>query len=133
EISGARVIEIGVNGGFHSPLMDLAKERFKEFTDTLKFKQAKVPIVSNVTARAHTDKDEIKNNIVEQLTSPVLWRGCVEFMIKEGVDTFFEIGPSGILNGLIKRINPHVKIINIEKKEDLDMLDLHHRISSRSA
>lgn len=117
--SGAKVIELQIRGGFHSPFMEEAKKQFKKYIDNLEFKQAKVPIISNVTASAHTDRDEIRNNLIEQLTSPCLWQDCVEFMIKNGVDVFFEIGPSQILRHLIKKINPKVKVINIEKKEDL--------------
>ncbi|MBU0896143.1 MAG: malonyl CoA-acyl carrier protein transacylase, partial [Candidatus Omnitrophica bacterium] len=62
---------------------------------------------------------EIKKNLIEQLTSPVLWQDCVEFMIKSGVEVFFEIGPSRVLRGLIRKINSQSKVINIEKTEDL--------------
>ena len=120
--SGAKVVELQINGGFHSPFMEEAKEQFKKVSDNLEFKKAKIPIVSNVTARAHTDGEEIKRNLIEQLTAPVYWQGCVEFMIKKGVVLFFEIAPSQILRGLIKKINPGVKVINIEKKEDLNKL-----------
>lgn len=124
EDSGARVVELKVTAGFHSPFMDLAKKQLRKFVDNfnLEFRQAKVPIVSNVTARTHIDKNEIKNNLIKQLTSTVLWQGCVEFMIKNGVEVFFEVGPSRVLRGLIKKINPRVKVINIEKKQDLDKL-----------
>lgn len=120
--SGARVVELKVKAGFHSPFMNLAKERLRKLIDNLEFKPAKIPIVSNVTARAHTDKEEIKNNLIEQLTSPALWLDCVEFMIKKGVEVFFEVGPSRVLRGLIKKINPQVKVINIEKSQDLNRL-----------
>jgi len=122
--SGARkVVELKIDVGFHSPFMDSAKEQLKAFVETIEFKQAKVPIVSNLTARAHTDKNEIKNNLIEQLTSSALWRDCVEFMIKNGTDVFFEIGPSKVLRGLIKKINPMVKVVNIEKKCDLEVVN----------
>jgi len=120
---GARVVELEVSGGFHSPFMKPAKKQFKKVVDKLEFKPAKIPVVSNVTAEAHTDKEEIKTNIIEQLTSPVLWRNCVESMIKKGVRTFFEIGPSRILRGLIKSINLEVKVTNIGKEEDFNKLN----------
>jgi [acyl-carrier-protein] S-malonyltransferase len=102
--------------------MEPAKKRLKEVLSDLEFKDAAIPIVSNVTGRASKDKDEIKRNLLEQLTSPVLWKECVEDMLKQGVDVFFEVGPSKILRGLIRKINPEVKVINIEKKEDLESL-----------
>lgn len=122
--SGARVRELKVSAGFHSPFMSPAKERFKKFIEDsdIEFKPAKTPIVSNVTARGHTDQEEIKTNLIEQLTSPALWLDCVQSMIRSGVAVFYEIGPSRVLGGLIKKINPRVKVISIEKKEDLDSL-----------
>jgi [acyl-carrier-protein] S-malonyltransferase len=118
ESQGARVVELEVLGGFHSPFMDVAKKQFRQAVDGVEFRQAKIPIVSNVTSRAHIKKEEIKDNLIEQLVSPVFWEGCVTFMIAGGVDTFFEIGPSRILCGLIKDVNLGVKVITIEKKED---------------
>ena len=120
--SGAKIVELQIGGGFHSPFMEEAKQQFGEVADNVEFKDAIVPILSNVTARAHTKGEEIKSNLIEQLTAPVLWQDCVEAMIKNGVDVFFEIGPSQILSRLIKRINPKVKVINIEKKEDFNKL-----------
>lgn len=116
---GAKIAELKIGVGFHSPLMMKAKKQLKDFADNLEFKPAKIPIVNNVTGRAHIDKDEIKKNLIEQLTSPVLWQDCVEFMIKSGVEVFFEIGPSRVLRGLIRKINSQIKVINIEKTEDL--------------
>jgi [acyl-carrier-protein] S-malonyltransferase len=117
--SGAKVIELQISGGFHSPFMEEAKQQFKEVADKVEFKHARIPILSNVTARAHTKGEEIKKNLIEQLTTSAFWQDCVEFMIKNGVDVFFEIGPSQISRHLIKKVNPKVKVINIEKKEDL--------------
>ena len=120
ENSGAKVVELKIAVGFHSPFMEPAKKLLGEYVKNIEFKQAKIPVVSNLTAKAHADKDQIKNNLIEQLTSSALWQDCVKFMIEEGVDVFFEIGPSRVLRGLIKKINPEVKVVNIEKKEDLN-------------
>ncbi|MCM8787392.1 MAG: ACP S-malonyltransferase [Candidatus Omnitrophica bacterium] len=124
EKEGAKVIELEVSGGFHSPFMKSAQDHLKKVINNLKFNDAKIPIVSNFTAKAHINKEEIKTNLINQLVSPVLWKECVEYMIKEGVDVFFEIGPSKVLSNLIRKINPNVKVINVEKKEDLDNLDI---------
>ena len=122
EAEGARVIELEVSGGFHAPFMKQAQKRFKKVIDNISFSDAKTPIVSNFTAAAHTRKDEIKNNLIQQLTSPVLWKQCIGFMKKEGVDGFFEVGPSKVLKGLLRKIDPKLKVTNIEKKEDIDNL-----------
>jgi len=123
EAAGARVIELVVSGGFHSPFMNSAKEHLASVIETMKFSDARLPIVSNFTARAHTNAEEIKKNLLEQLTSSVLWNDCVGFMIKAGVDLFFEVGPSKVLRGLIRKIDRQVKVINIGEKEDFGVLE----------
>ena len=123
EAAGARVIELVVSGGFHSPFMNSAKEHLAGVVEAMKFSDAKVPIVSNFTAKGHTNAEEIKKNLLEQLTSPVLWNDCVGFMIKSGVDLFFEVGPSKVLRGLMRKIDREVKVINIENEEDFGVLE----------
>ncbi len=117
---GVKVVELEVSGGFHSPFMASAKQRLRKVIDGLVFYDASIPIVSNFTARGSINKEEIKSNLIEQMVSPVLWKDCVDFMIKKGVELFYEIGPSKVLRGLMRKINPQVKVINIEKKEDLE-------------
>lgn len=119
---GARTVELEVSGGFHSPFMAQAKDHLKKVLESLTFHDAKIPMVSNFTARAHTSGREICFNLSEQLTSPVLWKNCIEFLVKRGVNAFYEVGPSRVLRGLIRKVNPVLKVTNIEKKEDLDAL-----------
>jgi [acyl-carrier-protein] S-malonyltransferase len=116
---GVKVIELVVSGGFHSPFMESAKQHLSKVMDNLEFCDASIPIVSNFTAQASTDKEEIKRNLIEQLVSPVLWKDCIDFMTAGGVDLFYEIGPSKVLRGLMRKINPKVRVVNIEKKEDI--------------
>ncbi len=120
ETQGARVIELAVSGGFHSAFMDPAKEVLTEAVNNLSFSESRIPIVSNVTARAHTKPEEVKDNLIRQLNSTVLWNDCVDFMIKQGVVEFFEVGPSKVLRGLMRKINPEIKVKNIEKREDYE-------------
>jgi [acyl-carrier-protein] S-malonyltransferase len=120
EAAGAKVIELEVSGGFHSPFMSQAKEQLRQVTEKMKFSDAKIPVVSNFTAFGHTKAVEIRENLLEQLTSPVLWQGCAEFMIKSGVNLFFEVGPSKVLSGLMRKIDRELRVINLEKKEDFD-------------
>ena len=119
----AKVVELAVSGGFHSPFMWPAKEHLRDVVEKLNFKDAQIPIVSNFTAVAHTDKDEIQTNLLEQLTSPVLWKDCVGFMVSHGMEVFYEVGPSKVLRGLMRKINPSVKVVNLEKREDFDKLN----------
>jgi [acyl-carrier-protein] S-malonyltransferase len=118
----ARVIELEVSGGFHSPFMDSARKSLESVISGLDFKSAKIPIVSNVTAKPHTSALEIRENLLKQLTMPVLWKACVEFMVDEGVETFYEVGPSKVLKGLMRKINSGSKVVNIEKIEDIDQV-----------
>lgn len=116
---GMKVIELNVSGGFHSPFMQAAKTHLENVLKKLQFSDAKIPIVSNVTAKAYTEKEEIKANLLDQLVCPVLWNDCAQYMIKNGIQTFFEIGPSCVLKGLMRKINSGVSVRNIEKTEDL--------------
>lgn len=119
---GAGVTEINTGAGFHSSFMKPAADSLREFITQLKFNNPKVPIICNLSGRLAKDTDEIKSNIVGQLNHTVNWKSCVEYMVKKGVDTFFEIGPSRILNGLINDIAPKVKVVNLEKREDFNRL-----------
>lgn len=117
---GLKAVELAVSGGFHSPFMDSAKVKLKKAIGNLEFKKAKIPIVSNFKAKPAVEAGEIKENLIEQLVSPVLWKDCVEFMDRQGVDVFFEVGPSRVLKGLMRKIDSGIKVVNIEKKEDLE-------------
>ncbi len=103
EAGAKRVVRLNVSGPFHSPLMKPAKEEFQRFLDGLEFKEAKVPVVLNVTAKASKEPKEIRHRLTEQLTSPVKWLSSVLEMESMGVDTYVEVGPGKVLGGLIKR------------------------------
>jgi len=120
EKDNLNVIELEVSGGFHSPFMSKAKDHLVRVIDNMEFSDSKIPIVSNFTAKAHTRADQIKSNLLNQLVSAVLWHGCVELMTAEGITTFFEVGPSRVLRGLMRKINPQLKVVNIEKAQDLE-------------
>lgn len=118
---GAKIVkELVVSGAFHSPLMQSAKDiLLKELNDT-PFYNARFPVYANVTAKPVTQKDEIKKLLYEQVTSPVRWEETIKNMIADGFDEFYEIGPGKVLQGLVKRINPDVKIFGIDKYEDVE-------------
>jgi [acyl-carrier-protein] S-malonyltransferase len=118
---GAKLVkELPVSGAFHSPLMNSAKEKLKTALDTTHFYNTKIPIYANVTAGPVQDKDEIKNLLYEQLTAPVPWVKIINNMINDGVEEFYELGPGKVLQGLVKRINPDVKIFGIDKYTDVE-------------
>ena len=118
---GAKLVkELTVSGAFHSPLMESAKADLKKSIDQTNFYDARIPVYTNVTAKPTTDKNEFKNQLIEQITSPVPWEEIINNMIDDGVTEFYEIGPGKVLQGLIKRINPDVKSFGIDKYSDVE-------------
>lgn len=117
---GAKLVkELVVSGAFHSPLMEPAKEKLQNALNDTHFYDARFPVYTNVTAKPVTDKNEIKKLLFDQLTSPVRWEETIQNMISDGIEEFYEIGPGKVLQGLVKRINPNVKIFGIDKYEDV--------------
>ncbi len=118
--SGARIVkELVVSGAFHSPLMQPAKDKLKTKLDETEFRNASIPVYANVTAKPVTEKEEIKNLLFEQVTSPVRWEETIVNMINDGADEFYEVGPGKVLQGLVKRINGDVKVFGISSFEEL--------------
>lgn len=122
EKEGLRVIELKVSGGFHSPFMEPAREELKKVVADFEFSNASIPIISNVTASQSIESEEIKENLLKQLVSPVLWMDSIKYLSKEGITDFYEIGPSKVLKGILRKIDRNLKVINIEKKEDLEKI-----------
>jgi [acyl-carrier-protein] S-malonyltransferase len=109
----SRAIPLQVSGAFHSPLMQPAVEGMIKYLDATTFKKPSIPVIGNVTALPLTKPEEVKTELRKQLTSPVQWQRTIEYMVKQGVTTFIEIGPGRVLTGLIKRINKEVVTQNI--------------------
>ncbi|MFB3164086.1 ACP S-malonyltransferase [Neobacillus sp. 179-J 1A1 HS] len=117
EAGAKRAIPLEVSGPFHSSLMKPAASELRQVLDELDWKDARIPVIANVSANPMTTAEEIKENLIEQLYSPVLWEDSVVKMIDLGVDTFIEIGPGKVLSGLIKKINRSVKTYSISDEE----------------
>ena len=119
--NGAKLVkELIVSGAFHSPLMQSAKDSLLNDLNSIHIYDARFPVYTNVTAKPVSEKDQIKNLLHEQVTSPVRWEETIVNMIKDGFDEFYEIGPGKVLQGLVKRINPDVKIYGIDKYSDVE-------------
>lgn len=103
-----RALPLKVGGAFHSPLMEPARQELAEAIEKTAFSQPKCPIYQNVDAKPHTDPNEIKQNLLLQLTSPVRWTQIVEAMTADGATTFVELGPGTVLQGLIKKTSAGV-------------------------
>lgn len=103
-----RALPLKVGGAFHSPLMQPAKEELEKAIQATTFSQPLCPVYQNVDGQPHTDPEEIKANLIAQLTSSVRWTACVEHMIADGADDFTECGPGKALQGMIGRIDKTV-------------------------
>lgn len=119
ENGAKRAVPLRVSGPFHSSLMKPAAEKFRAVLDGIDMHEAGIPVVANVTADVITSKEEIKEKLVEQLYSPVLWYPSIERMVELGVDTVIEIGPGKVLAGLMKSIAPSVQTYAIYDEETL--------------
>lgn len=115
-----RVIPLAVSGAFHSEMMREAGLSFAEFVSELDVNDAKTPVITNVDAQATTASDEFKNKMPEQIYSSVYWTQTVQALEENGVDTILEIGPGKVLAGLIKKIAPSIKVVNILDLKSLD-------------
>lgn len=104
EAGARRALPLSVGGAFHSPLMEPARLELAEAIENTEFSTPVCPIYQNVDARPHTDPEEIKSNLLEQLTSPVRWTESVINMQKDGMTGFVECGPGKVLTGLIGKI-----------------------------
>jgi [acyl-carrier-protein] S-malonyltransferase len=123
EAGAKRAIELVVSGAFHSPLMETATEEMTEALNQIEIKEPICPIIPNVTAKPTRDPNEIRKNLINQLTNPVLWVDSMETIIGKGITDFYEVGPGRVLSGLLKRIDRSVICKAVDKVEDLDSLN----------
>jgi [acyl-carrier-protein] S-malonyltransferase len=101
-----KVIPLAVAGAFHTSLMQPAAERLTAALAEAEIRPPRIPVISNVDARAHDDPEEIRRLLVDQLTSPVLWEDSMRRLLADyGVEKCYEIGPGRVLTGLLKRID----------------------------
>lgn len=105
EAGARRALKLNVGGAFHSPLMEAAKVELQAAIESVKVSEPVCPIYQNVDAKAYTDPDAIKHNLIEQLTGPVRWTQTIVHMIEDGASSFTEVGPGNVLQGLVKKIN----------------------------
>ena len=103
-----RALKLKVGGAFHSPLMQPAHDELAAAINKAQFSTPICPVYQNVDAMPHTDPEEIKKNLIAQLTAPVLWTQIVQKMIADGADDFTELGPGAVLQGLIRKIDRSV-------------------------
>jgi [acyl-carrier-protein] S-malonyltransferase len=114
-----RVLKLNVSAPFHSALMMPAQERLAADLDGLGFRNLTVPLVTNVDAAIIRKGAEARDALVRQVSSPVRWLESIELLIKEGIDTFVEVGPGKVLTGLMRQISREVKCFNVEDAASL--------------
>ena len=117
-----RCVSLKVSGPFHSSLLVGAGEKLAKELETVSINDIQIPYIANVTADYVTKKEDVKPLLEKQVSSSVRWQQTIEKMIMDGVDTFIEIGPGKTLSGFMRKINRDVKVLNIEKVEDLEKL-----------
>ena len=105
EEAGGKPIPLSVAGAFHTEIMQPAVADLAEVLASVEIRSPRIPVVSNVDAAVHSDPDEIRSLLVKQVQNPVLWEKSVRFMLAEGVEQFYEIGPGKVLKGLMRRID----------------------------
>jgi [acyl-carrier-protein] S-malonyltransferase len=114
-----RVVKLNVSAPFHSALMAPAQERLAADLEKVGFQDLTVPLVTNVDAVPVEKGEGARASLVRQVTAPVRWLESIEWLIKEGVDTFVEVGPGKVLTGLMRQINRDVKCFNVEDADSL--------------
>jgi [acyl-carrier-protein] S-malonyltransferase len=110
EAGAKRALILPVGGAFHSPLMKPAEEELAHAIENTHFNMPICPIYQNVTAQGVTNPDEIKQNLIKQLTAPVKWTQTVKQMVADGASSFTEVGPGKVLQGLVKKISPETEV-----------------------
>ena len=118
--AGGKAIPLKVEGAFHSPLMDNAAMEIADYLRKRTFGTPRFPLYANLTARPYdTDERQVRRLLADQINHPVRWHAAVDRMIADGFDTFVECGPGKVLAGLIKKINPNVRVFSVFDAESL--------------
>ncbi|HEX8457150.1 MAG TPA: ACP S-malonyltransferase [Pyrinomonadaceae bacterium] len=115
-----RAVKLQVSAPFHCALMQPAQERLAADLEKIEFSDLRVPVVANVSAVEFDKGEDVRQNLVRQVTAPVLWRLSVDYMRSEGVKTFIEVGPGKVLSGLVKQIVPEARALNVADPASLE-------------
>jgi [acyl-carrier-protein] S-malonyltransferase len=108
-----KAVPLAVAGAFHTPIMASAVERLTAALASVKIGRPKLPVISNVDARPHDDPEEIRQLLIQQVVQPVRWEDSMRYLLAEGVDQFYELGPGRVLRGLLKRIDRQVSCLGV--------------------
>ncbi len=114
EAGAKRALKLKVGGGFHSPCMEPARAELADAIAATEIKTPICPVYQNVDAKAHTNPEEIKSNLIAQLTAPVRWTQTTQNMIADGATEFVELGPGKVLQGLVSKIDRNVVVSGMQ-------------------
>ncbi len=109
-----KAVPLAVAGAFHTPIMRPADQRLAEVLASVPMRRPRIMVVSNVDARPHDDPEEIRRLLVRQVLAPVLWEDSMRYLISQGFDRFYEVGPGRVLRGLLKRIDRSIPCQSVE-------------------
>ncbi|MFB4162627.1 ACP S-malonyltransferase [Alteribacillus sp. JSM 102045] len=121
EKGAKRVIPLQVSGPFHSKLMQPAQDKLESVLSPVAFHQAEVPVVANVNAKEETDPEVLKQQLVDQVTSPVYWEDTIRRLLELDVTTFVEAGPGNVLSGLVRRVQR--RGVNVYAVQDIESME----------
>jgi [acyl-carrier-protein] S-malonyltransferase len=113
EAGAKRALPLPVGGAFHSPLMEPAGEKLRKAIESTTFHQPSCPVYQNVSTTGVSNVEEIKKNLIAQLTAPVKWTQSVQNMVADGAAQFVECGPGKVLQGLVKKIHKEAEVSSI--------------------
>lgn len=125
-----RAVRLPVSAPFHTPLMKPAQDRLAGDLAGLSFRAPSVPLVNNVDARPARTAEECRDGLLRQVSAPVRWQQCVEELVRQGVDTFVEVGPGQVLAGLVKKIATGARVLNVEDPASLEAAAAAVRVSA---
>jgi [acyl-carrier-protein] S-malonyltransferase len=120
EKGAKRAVPLSVSAPFHSSMMAPAGEKLKAELEYVNIKKMRIPVFANVTGEIVPSENQVKDTLVHQVYSSVLWEDIVKNMIRKGVDKFIEIGPGKVLSGFIKKIDRKMTVLNVEDINSLD-------------
>jgi [acyl-carrier-protein] S-malonyltransferase len=101
--------------------MEDASKRLAEMLDSIEFKEPRIPLVNNADAKFLNTKESIKESLIRQISKPLLWEDSVMTIAQSGIQTFVEVGPGRVLSGLIRRIVPDARVLNVEDMKSLEL------------
>jgi [acyl-carrier-protein] S-malonyltransferase len=123
EYGAIKAVRLDVAGAFHTEMMSSAAEVLKEVLSNCEISEpSETKIIANIDAEYYQSSEKIAEGLVKQLTCPILWQKCMERLLADGVEKFYEIGPGRVLTGLMRRINRKIKVVNISNLQAIEEL-----------